>query len=109
MKWFVEGVLSEEPGETCAGAKSHRGNCQIDGRVNAMVRVQWLVAGVTNKSGRECGEVYVAVLRWHELRDQQMRQDGFVEIVAKLEPGVGLSAHEPFDLERYIAEASREE
>src|SRR5580693_2848584 len=38
-----------------------------------------------------------------------MRQDGLVEIVAKLEPGVGLSAHQPFDLERYIAEASREE
>src|SRR5580692_1290278 len=109
MKWFVEGVLSEEPCETCAGAKSHRGDCQIDGRENAMMRVQWLVAGVTNKSARECGEVDVAVLRQHELWNEQMRQDGLVEIVAKLEPGVGLSAHQPFDLERYVAETSREE
>src|SRR5579863_4824585 len=109
MKWFVEGVLSEEPGETCAGAKSHGGDSQIDGRENTMVRVEWLIAGVANKRARECGKVYVAVLRWHELGNQQMRKDGLIEIVAKLEPGVGLFAYEPLDLERYIAEASGEE
>ena len=67
--------------------------------------VERLVTRIADHGAGESGEMNVLVLREYEFRNQQVRQNRFVEIVAKLQTGVGPSADQFLHLERHVAQA----
>ena len=70
--------------------------------------VERFVPSIADQGTRQSREVNILVLRQYELGNQQVRQNSFVEIVAKLEPRVRLSADKFFHLERDVAKAGCE-
>ena len=64
------------------------------------MRIQRLVAGVAQQRAAESRKAHVAILRKHQLIDQQMREDRFIEIVAQLQARICFAVQQAFQLKR---------
>src|SRR6202051_2294899 len=72
------------------------------------MRVQRLVASITDKRAGNSREMDAAVARKNQFGHKEVRQNRLVEIVANLQPRVVLTADQAFNLKRKIAEPRSE-
>ena len=98
MKCFIKRMLPEEFGEVSARSKSRRSDPQIDRRITTAMRIQRLVASVTQKCAAESREAHVAILRKHKFIDQQMRKNGFIEVVTQLQTRICFAVQQTLKL-----------
>ena len=81
----VKRALPEKANEIGARSKGRRRDTKIEGLVNAVVRVERIVAAVANIFRGNRGKPHVLILRQHQVRNLQIAQIGALKAVAQNE------------------------
>src|ERR1700683_5624518 len=108
MNLLIDSVLSRKFGKVRARTQCSRRDAQVQRAECATMCIERFIPGVAQQRARKCGQVNVEILGQNKFGHQQMRQHGFVEIVAKLQASVVLAVQQTLKLEGQVSEAGPE-
>jgi hypothetical protein len=91
--------LREELGEIGAGSQRRRRQAEVNGSEGAVMGVERLVPRVADQRPGNCGQVYAAIPRQNQIRNENVGEAGAIEVIAQLNAGVAISTDDALQLE----------
>lgn len=106
---LVKGILHEQLGKVGTRAERSRSQAEIDCAKRAVMSVQRLVARITDECARDSGQVDATIPLQHELRNQNVRETGAVEVVTELDTRVAFATDHALHLKGRVSQGRREQ